>query len=87
MAISGQGWNVIKFTSSGTVTGRRVVGFIRWVGATAAGHLGVLQDAGGNEYFRSEADGANFIDIFPLNKVMNGQKVTISSGTFYVYTE
>ena len=87
MAITGTSHNVLKYTSSGTATGRRVVGFLRWVGATTAGHTAVLADASGNEYFRSEADGANFIDIFPLHKVMNGQAVTMSSGTFYVYTE
>ena len=87
MAITGTSHNVLKFTSSGTATGRRVVGFLRWVGATTAGHTVVLSDVAGNEYFKSEADGANFTDIFPLHKTMDGQAVVMSSGNFYIYAE
>lgn len=85
--VSGVGHGVLKFTSNGgSVTGRHIVTMVRWVGATAASHTAVLTDTAGQEWFRSEADGANFIDLFPIYKPITGLSVAQSSGTFYVYT-
>lgn len=86
MAISGVAHGVIRFTTNGTLTGRRQVTYLRWIGATTAGHTLTLSDSNGARWFESEADGANFIDIHPVFNEINGLVVTLTSGTFYVYT-
>jgi hypothetical protein len=76
----------IKFSTSSTVTGSYIIGYVRWVGATTAGHTATLRDPAGNEWFRSEADGANFIDLFPLNcRIQGGLVLSMGSGVFYAY--
>ena len=87
MAITGVGHGIIKFTSNGSVTGRHLVTYVRWVGATAAGATAKINDAAGNEWFSSLADGQYFIDIHPIFRMMDGVTVAaMSSGTMYVYT-
>lgn len=85
MAISGTGIGVVKFTSNGTVTGLKQVAYVRWVGATAAGHTAELKDANGEEWWAGEADGPNFTDVHPIYRQINGLVVTLSSGSVYAY--
>jgi len=86
MAISGVNIGVIKFTTNGVLTGTRQVGFVRWVGGSIAGHTAILKDGNGAEWFKGEADGANYTDIHPIYAQVNGLNVALSSGALYVYT-
>jgi hypothetical protein len=86
MAVTGLFGQVQKLTSTDSVTGRLIVSYLRWVGATTAGHSLVVNDADGNVIWESEADGANFIDILPFWRRVNGVTVnTIDSGNLFIY--
>ncbi len=62
------------------------VKYVRWVGATTAGHSLVINDSDGNMVWESEADGANFIDVHPIFDIVDGITVaTMQSGDFYVF--
>ena len=88
MAVTGAGNGIYKMTAGAdAVTGRLNVSYIRWVGGTTAGHSCVLDDSNGNVIFEGEADGANYTDIMPVFRWINGITVdTLDSGTVYVYT-
>lgn len=87
MAISNQGGRVIKLTAQGdSFTDTVKISYLRWVGATTAGHTLDVQDGKGNTVFPSEADGANFLDICPIFDTIRGVDVaTMQSGTLYIY--
>ena len=89
MAVSGYNIGVIKFTSNGDCLSNTViVRYFRWIGATTAGHQCVVYDKAGNEWWRSEADGANFIDLFPIYRTIHGLSLgLLNSGTFYTYVK
>jgi len=60
---------------------------IRWVGATTAGHLVIVQDQNGNEKWKSVAPGSNHVESDYVNdeKLWNGLKVpTLGSGVLYI---
>lgn len=78
---------IIKMTAAAdAVTGKMKIDFIRWVGATTAGHSLVLKDTAGNTIFESVADGANFIDVHRVPIVVDGVDLdTMGSGTLYLY--
>ena len=87
MAVTGNAIGILKMTASAdAVLGKMKIDFIRWVGATTAGHSCILKDTAGNVLFESEADGANFIDVHSLPLVVDGIDVdTMDSGTLYIY--
>lgn len=87
MAVSQVSSNVIKMTAAAdSITGKKLVSYIRWVGATTAGHSLVVKDAAGNEIMKSVADGNYFIDIQPVFQVKDGVvATTMQSGELYVY--
>ena len=77
---------LIMSAASDADTRQFLVTWIRWNGATTAGHALLVKDSAGNTIFASEADGANFIDIQPIFKVCKGLVVTaMDSGTLYVF--
>lgn len=77
--------NVIAVSAPVTYTNSLVIRYVRWVGATTAGHKLVLQSKG-MTIFESVADGANFIDVHPLFDMYHGIDITtLDSGTLYVY--
>jgi arylamine N-acetyltransferase len=60
---------------------------IRWVGATTAGHLAIVQDQTGVEKWRAVAAGSNHVesDYMHDEKLWNGLKVpTLGSGVLYI---
>ena len=67
-------------------TEKLLIKYIRWVGATTAGHSLVVNDTNGDMIFESVADGANFIDVHPIFEIIDGVVVaTMQSGTLYVF--
>lgn len=56
-------------------TKMRYVSWIKWIGATTAGHKCVVTDTAGNKIFDSEANGANFIDFQMVDSTVTGIKV------------
>jgi hypothetical protein len=69
MAVTGIDTNVFQVTSSTDVIDRHmIISSCRWIGATTAGHTCEVTDLGGNPLFRSEANGANFIDGWVFNR-------------------
>ncbi len=65
---------------------------LRWIGATTAGHLAIVQDQNGNLFWESQAVGAGHIDesdfgVDPSNRnILNGLRVPIlSSGKLFIY--
>jgi hypothetical protein len=87
MAVTGEGFGIIKFTAaSDASSGRKIVTYARWIGGTTAGHSCILKDGNGNVLFESEADGANFLDLMPIFRAVDGLDVdTLDSGSLYVY--
>jgi len=86
MATTNNGYLVKCTAASDEVTGQFRVTTVRWVGGTTAGHTCEITDSDDKVVFSSTADGANFIDIHPLFRQMNGIKVaTLDSGTIYLY--
>lgn len=88
MAVSGTGTGVFNFTASNdAVTEICILSSLRWVGATAAGHLCRVTDTAGNVLFVSEADGANFIDGWVFDrKWANGITIaSMNSGSLQLY--
>jgi len=89
MALSFAGTNCIRFGSQGdALTGPQKITYIRWVGATTAGHKCEMTDTAGNVLFSSEADGANFLDIQPLYQRRTGITLSdLDSGSVLVYRD
>jgi len=90
MAITGLGRNVIKFTVQGdSLVGKRKVKHLRWVAATAvADEVLNITDGDGFPLFESIADGANFIDIIPLYRWVDGIIiVAMTHGFVYAYCD
>jgi len=88
MAVTGSLTNIIEFTAAAdAVTGLKLLVSIRWSGATTAGHQCVVSDSAGNVVFRSEANGANFIDGWVFDrKTVDGLVITtLGSGTVTAY--
>jgi hypothetical protein len=88
MSVSNEDGSPVVFTASGDVSTKAfIMDSLRWVGATAAGHSIVLKDGNGIEVFKSEANGANFIDGWVWKrKWMHGVEVSsMTSGTLYIY--
>lgn len=88
MAVTGNPGKVLKFSAQGDAfTGRLMVSYMRWVGATTLAHTLVVKDTSGVVWWESIADGAAFIDILPLFKMIDGVSLdTMGSGALYVYT-
>jgi hypothetical protein len=75
-------------TQGDEITGRVYVRYVRWVGATTAGHTVSVTDSADHELFASEADGAAFIDVHPIFKWVDGVKANqMNSGKVYVYID
>ena len=89
MALSFSGTQVVKFGSVGdALTGPQKISYIRWTGATTAGHRCRVTDTAGNVIFPSQADGAHFLDIQPIFQMRRGITIlSMASGTVYVYRE
>ncbi len=87
MAVTGLSKGRLKVTSAEVAfTGHKFVTYIRWIGATTAGHSLVVNDADGDMVWESEADGANFIDVHPIFDIIDGITVaTMQSGDFYIW--
>ncbi len=87
MAVTGESIGVIKMTTATDAVAKKLkIDFIRWVGATTAGHVLTLTDTAGNVLFSSVADGANFIDVHALPLIANGVILSVlGSGTLYLY--
>ena len=87
MAVTNTAKGPIKMTAQGdAVTGSTYITWLRWVGATTAGHTLVVSDTAGDLIAASEADGPNFIDIIPIFSFRNGiTATTMASGTLYIH--
>jgi hypothetical protein len=73
-------------TEGDTHTGRVYVTYVRWINGTTAGHQLVLKDSHGATLWESVADGANFLDIHPLFRWVDGLDVdTMDSGKVMVW--
>jgi hypothetical protein len=87
--MTGQDVGVLEFTSADValaLTGMKFVKHFRWISATASGHKCVVTSHSGSVLFESEADGAKFIDVHPLYKIVNGLTIdTLDSGKLFVY--
>ena len=65
-----------------------MIDFVRWVGATTAGHQCLLKDAAGGIIFDSYATGSNYVEQAPIRKRYNGLTLTtLASGTLYIYRD
>ena len=60
---------------------------IRWVGATTAGHLCVLQRADGKRYWESVCAGPNYVegDLIEREWQQDFRLLTLGSGRVYIY--
>lgn len=78
-----------EINTTGTVTTDRVkIKNIRWVGATAAGHVCEIQDGNGGSFFKSTAMAIYWDDEQLMETWFNGISVlTIDSGTLYIIYE
>lgn len=87
MAVSRNGYIMVEFSSEGdTLDERLQVSYMRWLNATSANHELIVKDSSGNAIWKSVADGANFLDIHPLFRSVNGINVdTMDSGSLMVY--
>lgn len=88
MAVTGYGVGVLKMTTQGDelLDVRLSISYIRWVNASSSNHVLEVTNGAGDTIFYSVADGANFIDLHPLFKIIDGIKIkTLSSGTVFVY--
>jgi hypothetical protein len=87
MAVSNTGDSPLIMSAQGDADTRQfIVTWVRWNGATTAGHTLTLKDSAGNIIFESVADGANFIDMQPIFKPCRGLSLTtMQSGTLYVF--
>lgn len=83
-------------TASGTAVTSEIllITKIRWVGGTTASHQAVIQDANGNPFWESIANGADYVECDDFSthgqrsssRYLNGLKVpTLGSGTLYIY--
>jgi len=88
MSVTNEEGSPVIFTASGDVSTKSfIMDSLRWVGAGAAGDACVVKDGNGAEVFKSQANGANFIDGWVWKrKWMHGVEVsTMTSGTLYIY--
>jgi len=78
---------VPRFSAQGdAITGRVLLKHLRWVGATTLAHALIVTDTAGAVIWDSEADGPNYIDVFPFYRWVEGIKVlTMQSGRLYAY--
>lgn len=88
MAVTRNKNKTIEMTAQADFIAERVkIGFMRWIGATTAGHSLVVDDGHGGLIWESEADGANFIDLHPLFNWYDGVTVTtMQSGKLIFWT-
>lgn len=90
MAVSGRDKGFVSVTAAETITTERVnLISVRWVSsaATAADQC-VLTDTDGTVLFESFAEGANWVDIHYIDRIVEGLKTTVlESGTLYLYWE
>ncbi len=80
----------IKFTATGTYTGRLEPSFYRWHSPTALDHTCVLLDGYGRELFSAKAEAANAVNLKPHTSRRKGKYVhdlsaTLSSGVLEVH--
>lgn len=88
MAVTGTGTGIYDFSASNDALATIVImDSCRWVGASAAADMCLVTDGSGNVLFKSEADGANFIDGWVFDyKWANGVIISsMNSGTFQLY--
>jgi hypothetical protein len=87
MAVTGDDFGIVKMTAQGDeVFGSKIISYMRWVGATTAGHTLSITDNDGHVLWESMADGPYFLDIHPLFKLTKGIKINqMSSGYVLVY--
>ena len=87
MAVTGYNVQVLKMTAAlDAQVGRLHIGMIRWINGGAANDEFELTNTSGDVLFNSIADGANFIDLHPLYKWVDGVIVSkLSSGTVFIY--
>ena len=88
MAVTQTDTRIWKFSAAAdSVSTKEHYRFLRWVGATAAGHNLIVTDGSGNEVFVSEANGANYVDDCPLGYSIGSLTVaSMGSGALYAYT-
>lgn len=86
MAFSGVG-DIKKTTTEGDIlSGNYHVATVRWVEGVNAGDRCVLQNARGEEVWRSQADGAYFTDVHAhFGWVEDLTVQTLDSGVLLVY--
>lgn len=87
MAVTNSGKSPVKCSAlNDALTGRWRLTYLRWVGATTAGHVLVVNDEAGDLIWSAEADGPNFNDIQPIFENKDGLVVaTMQSGYLLVY--
>lgn len=85
--VTNAGKSPLIFSAQGdSITGVWHITYMRWTGASTAGHLLVVNDGDGDLIWDSEADGADFLDIHPLFEDRKGINVaTMDSGHLLVY--
>lgn len=88
--ISGHEKGIYRCTAAGdSLSGTLHVSYVRWVGATTAGHECILRERDGTGVivFASLADGDNFLDVMAIKRWLHGFYVDVlDSGVLYVYT-
>lgn len=90
MAITGVGRGRIKFDAQGDLlSGKFKVKHLRWVAIDGvAGDVLTIEDEDGFPLFPSVCDGANFIDIIPLYRWVDGIRiVSMPHGFLFAYTD
>lgn len=89
MGVTNNGYIMIECDEAADKVEERLhVSYLRWLNATTADHSLVVRAGGstGPIIWKSVADGANFLDIHPLFRWVDGIYVdTLGSGTLMVY--
>ncbi|MHA2065531.1 MAG: hypothetical protein ACXABY_14245 [Candidatus Thorarchaeota archaeon] len=87
MAVSNEIKGPIVMNAQGdSISSPTYITWLRWVGATTAGHSLVVNDGDGDRIASSECDGANFLDIIPIFRMRKGVvATTMQSGELSIY--
>jgi len=85
--ITANPWKIDTASATAVSTDNNLkVKFVRWVGATTAGHRCVIQDEEATPFWDAYANATNYTERDELNLSRNGIIVpTLDSGTLYIY--
>lgn len=79
-------WRIDTASATAITTDMVDIEYIRWLGATDAGHTAIIQDGDGEEIWRADANSTDYSEESAVRLVAKGLIVpTLGSGVLFLY--